>query len=105
MYWTRTVVAAHAAGMATFAVQYTYGANTDAARDRFRPEHKDFLAGLHEAGRLRVSGPVDGGALLIFEGSSAEEVAALLDGDPFRREGLIAERTVREWTIFFGGLK
>lgn len=91
--------------MATFAVNYTYGSGTEAARDRFRPEHKDFLAGLHEAGRLRVSGPVDGGALLVFEGSSAEEVAALLDADPFRREGLIAERTVREWTIFFGGLE
>ncbi|PXY36632.1 YciI family protein [Prauserella flavalba] len=91
--------------MATFAVNYTYGAGTESARDRCRPEHKDFLAGLHDTGRLRVSGPVDGGALLILEGESADEVASVLDGDPFRREGLIAERTVREWTIFFGGLK
>ncbi|MEQ3553334.1 YciI family protein [Pseudonocardia nematodicida] len=93
--------------MATFAVTYTYAEGSDAARDTHRPAHKDFLATLHEKGLLRVSGPLDGGtgALLVFEGGSAGEVGALLDGDPFAVEGLIGERTIREWSIFFGGLR
>ncbi|WP_372344031.1 YciI family protein [Streptomyces sp. KL116D] len=45
------------------------------------------------------------GALLVLEADSAEDVTALLDQDPFHREGLVAERTVRAWNIFFGGLK
>lgn len=45
------------------------------------------------------------GALLVFEAESADKLAALLDQDPFRREGLIAERTIRDWQIFFGGVK
>jgi uncharacterized protein YciI len=93
--------------MGTFAVTYTYGPGTEAERDVYRPEHKQFLADLHEAGRLHVSGPVDGGvgALLVLEGESRDEIAALLDGDPFHRHGLIGDRTVREWAIVFGGLR
>lgn len=91
--------------MNIFAVTYTYGAGTETERDSIRPRHKDFLAELHTSGRLRASGPVDGGALLILEGESAEEVSTVLDDDPFRTYGLIAERIVREWTIVFGGLK
>ncbi|KAA9159336.1 hypothetical protein FPZ12_020760 [Amycolatopsis acidicola] len=93
--------------MSIFAVTYTYAAGSETERDTVRPRHKDFLAQLHSSGRLRVSGPVDGGtgALLILEGESAEEISAVLDDDPFRTHGLIGERTVREWSIFFGGLK
>lgn len=93
--------------MGTYAVTYTYAPDTDAARDAHRPRHEDFLAGLHDSGRLRVSGPLDdaAGALLVVEGGSAAEVEALLDGDPFRQEGVIAERSVRGWSIVFGGLR
>lgn len=92
--------------MATYAVTYTYAQDSDVERDAHRPAHKDFLAGLYECGRLRVSGPTDGGsgALLLLEGGSAEEIAGVLDADPFRVEGLIGDRTIREWSIFFGGL-
>jgi uncharacterized protein YciI len=92
--------------MATFAVTYTYAPGTDAERDTHRPVHREFLGTLHERGRLRISGPVDGGtgALLILDGTSAEEVASVLDDDPFRAEGLIADRTVQEWEIVFGRL-
>lgn len=92
--------------MTTYAVTYTYAQDPDTERNVHRPAHKDFLAGLHESGRLRVSGPTDGGsgALLVLEGRSAEEIAGVLDVDPFRIEGLIGDRTIREWSIFFGGL-
>lgn len=93
----------------TFAVVYSYAEDSAPARDEYRPAHKDFLERQFNAGRLRVSGPFgpDGtpGALLVFEAESAGELTALLDQDPFSREGLIAERTVRDWQIFFGGVK
>lgn len=92
--------------MALFAVTYEYTGTTghDALRDTHRPEHVAFLSGQHEAGRLVVSGPTGNGAgaLLVFTGGSADDVARLLDVDPFRREGLIATRTVVPWKPFFG---
>lgn len=94
--------------MNTYAVVYTYGGDPS-ARDHHRPRHKDFLARLHEDGRLRVSGPLASegrpGALLIIEGESTEDVARLMDGDPFQQEGLIASRSIDEWTIVFGGIR
>lgn len=93
--------------MGMFAVTYTYAPGSETDRDTYRPEHKDFLTSLHENGTLRISGPLDGGsgALLVLEGSSSEEVASILDEDPFHRHGLIGERTIREWSIVFGGLR
>lgn len=93
--------------MATFAVTYAYEPGKESERDIHRSEHKDFLAGLHADGILRVSGPLDGGsgALLVLEGSSSDEVISLLDRDPFHRNGLIGERTIHEWSIVFGGLR
>ncbi|MER5669616.1 YciI family protein [Pseudonocardia alni] len=92
--------------MAIFAVTYGYTGSSDAERDAHRPAHKDFLAGLHRSGRLRVSGPVDGGtgALLVLEGGSAQEIAGVLDADPFHVAGLVGDRTIREWSIVFGAL-
>lgn len=93
--------------MGIYAVTYTYGDDTDLTRDTHRPRHKQFLADLHEAGALRVSGPLhDGtGALLVIEADSTREVERLLDADPFHQEGLLRERTVHGWTVVFGGLR
>lgn len=93
--------------MTTFAVIYTYG-NDDAARDEFRPVHKDFLETQYNAKSLLASGPINDdkpGALLIMSGDSRDDVADLMDRDPFMQEGLIANREIREWNIFFGGFK
>ncbi|MBE9373678.1 hypothetical protein IQ251_04355 [Saccharopolyspora sp. HNM0983] len=93
--------------MPTFAVTYRYAQDSAEQRDAHRPEHKDFLADLHERGVLRASGPVDGGdgALLVLQAESRAAVTGVLDGDPFHREGLIGERTIREWSLVFGGLR
>ena len=89
--------------MALFAVTYEYTDNPS-GRDLHRPEHVAFLAGQHETGCLLVSGPTDGGsgALLVLAGDTAHDVEALLDADPFRREGLISRRTISAWKPFFG---
>ena len=91
--------------MATYAVQYTY--TDDAARvATFRPEHREHLAELHREGTVVLSGPLGGapGALLIVEAESEDAALAALDGDPFKRERVIADRVAREWKVVIGEL-
>jgi uncharacterized protein len=68
--------------------------------------HVEYLKGLIETGKLRASGPVIGGALraglLLFTVKDRAELDALIAGDPFAIEGLIAELTVTEWNPLFG---
>jgi uncharacterized protein YciI len=83
-----------------FVVSYQYTGDVD-ARMSVRPQHRDFLSGLVPA--LVMSGPTDtDGALLVFEADSADAVTALLDDDPFRKEGFIGERRVIGWTPVLG---
>ncbi|MGO1409666.1 MAG: YciI family protein [Brachybacterium sp.] len=91
--------------MAAFAVQYTYTDDADRMAV-YRPEHREHLAELHREGTLLLSGPLgDGpGALLIVVADSAEEALAKLDGDPFKRERVIVDRSAREWTVVIGQL-
>lgn len=92
--------------MATFAVTYAYSPATSASRDTVRPAHVEFLKDQFDGGRLLKSGPFGPeeapGALLIIAGDSKADVEALMDRDPFQQAGLIQERTVRQWNIFFG---
>lgn len=90
--------------MTTFAVRYTYDERAD-VRDLVRPEHRAWLAGQAEHGALLGSGPFgDGepGALLVFRAADGDELAALLAGDPFSREGLIRSTEVRAWDLILG---
>jgi len=89
--------------MATFAVQYLY-AQEKSDMDGLRPEHRAYLRTLLESGSLLASGPlVDrNAALLIFKADSPEEVAALLDRDPFELAGFIGERVIEEWNPIMG---
>lgn len=89
--------------MATFAVTYTYSANEEELA-QIRPTHRAFLKELLESQVLLASGPmVDrAGALLIVRAESVEEVAKILDQDPFDIAGFIGERTIAEWNPVFG---
>jgi uncharacterized protein YciI len=93
--------------MATHAVVYTY-VDDPARLDEVRPDHRAFLSGLHEEGYLIASGPLTGGggpsALLLVEAASPDVVESLLEQDPFRTEGLIAERDVQGWDVVIGDL-
>ena len=97
--------------MSVYAVTYVYAADSTAARDRARPAHRDHLQALRADGAVLVSGPLpatDGepdGALIVVSAPSAAEATALLDTDPFRREGLVAEMSVREWVPVIGGFE
>ncbi len=86
--------------MPFFVASYEYTEDVD-ARLLARPRHREFLRGLSPT--LVASGPTDAeGAILIFDATSAEEVATLLDADPFQREGFIRERRVVGWTPALG---
>ncbi len=89
--------------MATFAVTYSYGVDNDALNE-VRPIHREYLGRLLEEGVLLASGPfVDAeGALLIVSAGSVEEVAHLLDNDPFDIAGFISERAITQWNPVFG---
>ncbi|GAB2473617.1 YciI family protein [Xylanimonas ulmi] len=95
--------------MAVFAVTYEY-AHDPERLDASRPAHRAFLGALHEAGRVIVSGPLPAddaapaGALILLDAPDPTSARALLDDDPFRREGLVAQRTVREWVPVIGSL-
>lgn len=92
--------------MTLFAVRYDYTDDV-AAMDSTRPEHRAFLGALQESGDVVASGPLlDGpaGALILVQSGSAEEVEEILDADPFRREGVIARREVREWSVVIGSI-
>ena len=92
--------------MGTFAVTYAYAANSSAGRDEHRPRHVDFLREQFDGGTLVKSGPFgpeeDPGALLIIEADSKADVEALMDQDPFYRNGLVAQRSIRQWNVVFG---
>lgn len=84
-------------------MRYAYVYFTDPGRaDRVRlvaPEHSRYWRGLDQPNYL--GGPfADGtGGLVIFEADSIEEAQDLLNDDPFRREGLIANGFTSEWHV------
>ncbi len=64
-----------------------------------RPFHRQYLAGLKEKGQLAASGPFtdDSGALIIYEANSRAEAEALLQGDPFNKNGIFVKYQLRPW--------
>lgn len=93
--------------MPVFAVTYRYTDDAE-TRSAVRPTHREFLRGLAAQGALLVSGPYaptePAGALLVFRGSSKEEVLGLTEQDPFRLRGLVADVSAVEWTVTSGPL-
>lgn len=89
--------------MPIFAVRYEYGASPEAL-NQIRPIHRQWLGEQLQAGNLLASGPMldNPSALLIFRSQSAEELAKLLDLDPFDIAGFIASRSIEAWNPVFG---
>lgn len=89
--------------MAVFAVNYVYGVSAEQLNE-IRPIHRAWLSGLLGEGVLLASGPMvdTPEALLIFEAESAENLAKLLDNDPFDVAGFISARSIQQWNPVFG---
>lgn len=73
----------------------------DALRQQTRPGHREYLRSLLDAGKIRQSGPWadDTGAMIVYETADAEEARSLLENDPYRAAGVIANATIKEWNI------
>lgn len=88
--------------MAIYSVEYRY-TDDSAGRDAHRAEHRGYLA---DQPGLVVSGPYSddrpAGALIILRAESLGEVEQIMAADPFQREGLVAERTIREFNPVLG---
>ncbi|MEY4263213.1 MAG: hypothetical protein RLY88_921 [Actinomycetota bacterium] len=89
--------------MPTYAVTYHYADKPEVIAE-IRPIHREWLSQLLEEGVLLASGPKVSvpGALLIFKVDHLEELAQLLDRDPFDIAGVIQERVIEEWNPVFG---
>lgn len=86
--------------VATFAVQIEFMDDAE-LRTATRPGHREYLRGLLEAGKLRISGPYadDTGALIVYEAENMAEAEQLLESDPYRAAGVIANATIKEWNV------
>lgn len=68
-----------------------------------RPAHLDYIAGLNEAGRIRLAGPFlddDGkpcGSLLIVEAADRAAAQKLAADDPYAKAGLFASVEINAW--------
>lgn len=75
-------------------------------RAPFRSEHLALATKFYENGELVMAGalvnPADG-AVLVFKGDSPEIAERFAKSDPYVKQGLITEWTVREWTVVIGG--
>ncbi|MGJ7907784.1 YciI family protein [Actinopolyspora sp. H202] len=89
--------------MATFVVHIRYGEDRELL-ERVRPEHRDYAKDLANRGVLLAGGPfVDGdGAMLVYEVPDRAELDRILAEDPYAREGVLGETTVREWKAVTG---
>jgi uncharacterized protein len=83
-------------------VRFAYGYTMADAPDRVRaavPRHVAYWRGLALDGYL--GGPfVDrSGGLITFEAASPEAADALVAGDPFMRDGLLAQQWTKQWAV------
>ena len=95
-------------GMAVFTVHYTYDPSPEqrAQRELYNPAHRGYLRELMTDGIVLAAGKYANeerpGALLIFRGETADDVAARLRIDPYIVHGLVTAADVREWTAALG---
>jgi hypothetical protein len=82
----------------TYVVEIRFDRDNE-ARLAVRPSHREFLAELHDSGRLLMAGPFadDSGALLLFSAESEELVSSLIEADPYARAGVVTYLAPRQW--------
>ena len=92
--------------MSVFAVEYVYGAESEARRDEHRPAHREWLNQLVGRGNVLASGPFadNAGALLLFVADSEAELNDLLKQDPFAAAGVISAVKTTQWNPVIGFL-
>ena len=75
----------------------------DDRRLAVRPAHREYARELFERGAIRMSGPLAGdrGAIIVYEARDEEAARALIAADPYTREGVVDEVSLREWNVVY----
>jgi hypothetical protein len=88
--------------MTLFALVYRY-VDDEGLIGQHRPEHRRYLRSLVDAGELVLAGPFEGpgpfGGLLVLDAETDARAQEIADHDPFYLHNVIAERSLRPWTL------
>ncbi len=75
-------------------------------RAPYRDQHLAYANAAHDRGALVLAGALDepaDGAVLVFQGDGPSVAEDFATNDPYVKAGLIAEWSVRPWTVVIGG--
>lgn len=69
-----------------------------------RPRHREFLGRLVEQGKVAIAGPLadETGGVVLIEAADRTALHEIIDTDPYYTEGVVAERSVREFKPVLG---
>ncbi|WP_410662672.1 YciI family protein [Amycolatopsis sp. lyj-84] len=87
--------------MAWFLVEIRY---VQEKLEEVRPRHRKFLSDLAEQGVVALGGPLgDGsGGISLYQAADEAALTEIIDQDPYHLEGVVAQRTVREFKPVIG---
>ncbi|AUI62432.1 YciI family protein [Amycolatopsis sp. BJA-103] len=87
--------------MAWFLVEIRY---VQEKLEEVRPRHRKFLSDLAEQGVVALGGPLgDGsGGVSLYQAADEAALTEIIDQDPYHLEGVVAQRTVREFKPVIG---
>ncbi|MGH3520167.1 MAG: YciI family protein [Haloechinothrix sp.] len=69
-----------------------------------RPRHREFLRELAGQGQVAVAGPLgDGtGGVVLIQAADLDALHNIIDTDPYYTDGVVAQRSVREFMPVLG---
>lgn len=90
--------------MPYFALQYEVVDDFANKRTPFRPAHLKEVREAHERGEIVMAGALaePSEALIIFRGADKSTAEGFAKNDPYVKNGLVQNWTVRQWTVVVG---
>lgn len=88
-----------------YLLYYNYIPDYLKRRDEFRKEHLALAWASHERGELILGGVVDDpldGAVLLFKADSPQVIEAFVESDPYVKNGLVTDWSIRLWNTVVG---
>ncbi|QWF80787.1 YciI family protein [Amycolatopsis sp. CA-230715] len=87
--------------MAWFLVEIRY---VQEKLDAVRPKHREFLGKLAAEGVVAVAGPLgdNTGGITLYQAEDEAALREIIDTDPYFLEGVVAERSIREFKPLIG---
>lgn len=81
---------------------YVYCSDKDRIQ-MHRSAHREYVGKLRGEGKIVMAGPFsdDSGALIVYEADSIEGARALIESDPFNRNGVFESYQMKEWNQLF----